>query len=174
MAVPRKNPNLPFEPPRLDTKWKREKLEKKITEAIYDGLPVRDAFELAGIPKDTYYTWRQRYVEDIGYGYTGTNFLVFMRNVMKADKESFRRLSRKMMEKVDDGDTKMMIYMADNRFGYANRRKNQVELGSSSENNNIQINIIDMKSNDQIEETEHEEIVVNGVSRDDSDPAEVD
>lgn len=52
--------------------------------------------------------------------------------------------------------------------------KNQVEVGSSSENNNIQINIIDMKSNDQIEETEHEEIVVNGVSRDDSDSAEMD
>ena len=78
------------------------------------------------------------------------------------------------MEKVDEGDTRMMMYMADNRFGNANRRKNTLEVGSKNDGN-VNINIVNMTSVDALEEGEEvEEIEVNGECRDDTDPTEMD
>lgn len=167
----------PFMPYHLDTKAKYEKVRKEILGGIRDGLPVKDAFIAAGIAQYTYYEWQRRYVEDVRDGFTGTNFLKLMNEVMREDKQLFRRLSRKMMEKVDEGDTRIMMYMADNRFGYANRRKNTLELGSK-ENSDVTINIVNMNSVDEVDDNDDdvvvEEIEVHGECRDDSDPAEMD
>ncbi len=162
------------EPRKLQTKKATEKLTKQIVAAIEDGLPVKDAFILNGISGSTYARWRKECVEDMADGFTGTNLIKLMTDVAKADKNAFRRLSKSMMNKAEDGDSRMMMYLADNRFGYAHKRKNVLDVGNES-GNNIQINIVDMKGNEQIEEQDDiEEIVVNGVCRDDSNSEEMD
>ena len=161
------------EPYHIDTNRKKEALEKKVIAAINDGLPVQDAFILAGIPKDTYMRWKRECVEDIQNGYTGTHLISLMMNVAKADKQLYRGLSKAMFKKANEGDTRLMMYLADNRFGNANKRKNTLEL-EAREQNNVQINIIDMKSIETEVTEDNEEIEVYGVSRDDSDSTEMD
>lgn len=162
----------PHDPAKLKDK-KAERLKEKILDGIKSGLTLTDAFQYAGLSRHTYQYWRRCYIEDVEEGYTDTNLINFMNEVIKADAGLKKRISSVMLEKaLDEKDTRMLMYLADNRIGYANRRKNQVELGSGS--NNVQINIIDMKSVDAIEEDNYEEIEVNGVSRDDSDSTKMD
>ena len=166
-----RSPHLPY---KLETTKQYEKLRKEIIGGIRDGLPVKDAFMAAGIPQWQYYDWRRWFEEDVVDGFTGTNLIKLFFEVMKEDKKLYRRLSRKMMEKVDEGDTRMMMYMADNRFGNANKRKNTLEVGSKNDGN-VNINIVNMTSVDALEEGEEvEEIEVNGECRDDTDPTEMD
>ena len=160
------------EPYLIETKWQREKLEKEIIGAIEDGLPVRDAFQLAGVNLYTYYRWRKWYQEDIEAGFKGTELIQLMENVAKADKNLFRQLSKSMMKSAEEGNVRMQMYLADNRFGYANRRKNKLELGSSNKDDGKPvINIVNMTS---VDEEEEEVIDVHGECRDDSDPAALD
>lgn len=163
----------PHEPYQLDTPWKLEKIKKTVIDAIEDGLPVREAFILAGVDSSTYYRWCREFVEDLEDGFTGTALMDLMSSVAKADAGVFRSFSKKMMQKAEEGDTRIMIYLADNRFGYANKRKNTLEVGSN-EDSNIEINIVNMTGVDTDTNTEIEEIEVNGVSRDDSDTTEMD
>lgn len=164
----------PHSPAKLKDK-KAETLKRQIIEGIESGLSLTDAFQYAGLSRHTYQYWRRCYLEDVEAGYTNTNLIKFMNEVMRADSGLKKRISEAMLEKaLDEKDTRMLMYLADNRIGYANRRKNQLELGSGS--NNVQINIIDMKSVEAVEDKEdtYEEIEVNGVSRDDSDSTEMD
>lgn len=164
-------PHMPY---KLETKAQYEKIRKDVIGGIRDGLPVVDAFEAAGVPRFTYYDWRRWFEEDFVDGFTGTNLINLFLEVMKEDKQLYRRLSRKMLEKVDEGDARIMMYMADNRFGNANKRKNTLEVGSKNDGN-VNINIVNMTSVDALEEGEEiEEIEVNGECRDDTDPAEMD
>lgn len=164
-------PHIPYQ---LDTTKKYEKIRHDVIGAIRDGLPVADAFQLAGIHPKTYYSWCKYFEEDFADGFTGTNLIKLFLAVMKEDKALYRRLSRKMLEKVDEGDTRMMMYLADNRFGNANKRKNTLEI-DSKESGDVTINIVNMTSVDALEEGEEiEEIEVNGECRDDPDPAEMD
>lgn len=161
----------PYEPRILEKRYEMERLQKEIVGAIEDGLPIGDAFELAGISKSTYKRWVNKFVEDTNYGYTGTNLIIFMTAIIQADKRLFRRVSKKMFSKaVDEGDTRMLMYLGDNRFGYAKKRKNNVEI-SSADKTPVQINVVNMKS---IEADENEVIDVYGESRDDPHSTEVD
>lgn len=163
------------EPYQIDTTAKLEKLQNEIIGAIRDGLPVRDAFILAGIPMDTYYRWVRECKEDLADGYTGTNLIMLMQAVAREDKRLFRNLSKAMMEEaIDNGNVRMQMYLADNRFGYANRRKNILDMNTGNKGETT-INIVNMTSvDDDVETTEVEEIEVHGECRDDSDTTELD
>jgi len=145
-------PHIPYQ---LDTKAKYEKLEREIVGAIRDGLPIKDAFILAGINPHTFYRWRDEFIEDIQDGFTGTNLIMLMTTIMKEDKAVFRRISKKMLEKADEGDTRILMYLADNRFGYANKRKNNVEIGAASKDKGVEINIVNMTSVDSSDDDEN-------------------
>ena len=161
-----------FMPYKLEKKWDYDRIRETILEAIDDGLPVVDAFKLAGISEKSFYNWKKYYQRDLENGYSGTRFIMLMNDVAKRDGKLKRRISKALIEKgVDEKDTRVLMYLADNRLGYANRRKNQVELGSKGQNN-IQINVIDMKSNEVDEDIE--EIEVHGECRDDSNSTEMD
>ena len=164
----------PHDPAKLKGK-KAEKIKKDILDGIKAGLPLGESFKYAGLSRFTYQKWRNWWLEDLEEGYKDTNLINFMNEIMRADSGLKKRISEAMLEKaIDEKDTRMLMYLADNRIGYANMRRNQVELASGS--NNVQINIIDMKSVEAIDDNsdDYEEIEVNGVSRDDSDPTEMD
>ena len=160
----------PHDPVKLrNKKWITVK--KKVLEGINDGLCLTDAFAYAGVPRRTYQKWRNWAMEDTEDGFTGTNLQNLMNAAMEADSGLKKRISKAMTEKaIEERDTRLLMYLGDNRLGYANKRKNQVELGSSGQNN-VQINIIDMKS---VEVDDEEEIEVHGECRDDSDSTEMD
>ena len=63
----------------------------------------------------------------------------------------------------------MLMYLEDNRFGAANKRKNNIAL--DGDKGNVQINIINMSG---VETDDIEEIEVHGECRDDSDTTEMD
>ena len=156
-------------PAKLKHGRRAEKIRKVVCEGIADGLDVREAFLAAGIGKQTYYKWRQWFVEDLANGYTGTQLIDLFLAVIEADVGLHRDLRKVMVEKAKAGDTRMLMYLEDNRFGAANKRKNNISLDSAK--NAVQINIIGMSN---VETDKVEEIEVHGECRDDSDTAEMD
>ena len=131
------------EPYKIKDHRTRKRLTREITEAINDGLPVVNAFRLAGIPKDTYYKWIRWYKEDAEKGFTGTALMCFLEDVAKAEDELHRKLVKKGFELANDGNYKMLTYLLDTRFKYANRKKKEVEV-STKEDTGIEISITNM------------------------------
>ena len=170
--LPAKRTN-PHEPYQLNTSNKRSHIIAEVKKGIRDGLDVEDAFLNAGIPRDTYRRWKRELKEDIRDGFTGTGLMKVFFEVAKEDIALHRKLRKQMFAKAEEGDTKMMIYLEDNRFGAANKRKNNIELGSS-EKGNTTINIVNMKGVETDESEEQVEIEVNGRCRDDSNSTEMD
>ena len=170
-------PTPTFNKPHLPNKLKNgkdEQIKKDVLAAIEAGMPLGDAFGYAGVVKQTFKQWSMWFKEDLVNGFTDTPLINLFNEVMIADKRYALRVHKVISKKaLEEEDTRMLMYIADNRLKYANKRRNNIELGSS-EQNNIQINIIDMKSVDSLPESDVEEIEVNGISRDDSDSAEMD
>ena len=167
--------NKPVEPPahfprRLKNGMAAKKIQKDVVAAINDGLDIPDAFLNAGIPRGTYKDWKRWYIQDVQNGYTGTQLIDLFDAAIKADTDLHREISSIMLGKAREGDTKMIMYVEDNRFGAANKRKNNIDV-SGDDKGNVQINIINMSS---VEKDEVEEIEVYGECRDDSDSTEMD
>ena len=160
----------PHEPYLLENGMKAKAMTRNIVEAIEDGLPVEDAFKAEGITYRTYRRWFKEAMEDIENGFTGTHLITLFLAVIKADTKLFRKYSKKMFELADEGDTRMLMYLADNRFGYANKRKQKVEL-DTVEDTAIEINIVEMTP---IDEEEEEVIEVERTSGDDTNPKALD
>ena len=165
----RTNPHMPH---KLKNTVKMRALTKRVVESIEkQGLSIEDACALEGIPRATYFRWKQEALEDLEDGFTGTNLQEFIFNVVKADKKLLGRLNERMWDKVDEGDVRIMMYLADNRFGYANKRKSTVEIGSQGNKGATTINIVNMTG---VESDDNEEIDVYGECGDDSDSTEMD
>lgn len=166
----RTTPHMPY---RLQNGNTLKKLIREVTEQIEKGLSVEDACVVSGIPRDTYYRWKKEALEDLEDGFTGTNLQKFIFEITKADKKLFARLNSHMWDKVEEGDARIMMYLADNRFGYANKRKNTVELDTTNKKTAPVINIVNM-TGVETDEEENVEIEVNGKCRDDSNSTEMD
>ena len=168
----------PHMPRRLKNTNTMRKLKRDVIENIEEGgLSIEDACVLAGIPRETYYRWKREALEDLNDGFTGTNLQEFMFDIIKADKKLFAKLNKHMWDKVDEGDARIMMYLADNRFGYANKRKNTLEL-ETKDDKGIEINIVNMTGvdadNNEEEAIEVDYEVNDGSSRDDSNSTEMD
>jgi hypothetical protein len=165
----------PHFPNKIKNAKRRNSLKKKIVEAVNNGLSPREGFELVGIPADYFSVWKRWAIEDLDEGFTGTELQTFIFDIVKADKELLLRLDKRMWDKVDEGDSRIMMYLADNRFGYANRRKQSLELDTSSKGN-VEINIVNMTGVDSDNAPIDVDYVENDVDeyRDDSNSAEMD
>lgn len=152
------------EPYQLNTPNKRKHIVSVVKKAIDDGLDVEDGFVMAGIPVSTYRRWRREAVEDWKDGFTGTNLQNVMMEIAQADINFHRKLRRAMFKKVEEGDTRMMMYLEDNRFGASNKRKQNIEVGTKTDNN-IQINITPMTG---VETDEEPPIDVKGEVKQDN------
>lgn len=165
----------PHMPKKLENTNTMRKLKRNVIEGIEKGLSVEDACILAGIPRRTYYRWKAEAIEDLEDGYTGTNLQEFIFGITKADKKLFAKLNEHMWDKVEEGDSRIMMYLADNRFGYANKRKNTLEL-ETKEDKGIEINIVNMTGvdTDNTEPIDVDYEVNDGNSRDDSNTTTLD
>lgn len=164
-----REPHIPY---KLRNTQKMRALAKRIAVSVEkQGLSIEDACVLHGIPARTYFRWKQEALEDLDDGFTGTNLQEFIFTVTEADKKLLAKLNERMWDKVDEGDARIMMYLADNRFGYANKRKNTVEIGSQGNKGATTINIVNMTG---VESDDNEEIDVYGECRDDSDSTEMD
>lgn len=152
------------------------KLKKQVISSIEKGkLSIEDACVVNGIPRETYYRWKREALEDLGEGFTGTNLQEFIFDITKADKQLLAKLNEHMWDKVEEGDARIMMYLADNRFGYANKRKNTFEL-ETKDDKGIEINIVNMTGvdADKDDSIEVDYEVNDGSSRDDSNSTEMD
>ena len=164
----------PHIPRKLKNTNSMRKLKKEVIAGINRGLSVEDACIMAGIARATYYRWKAEALEDLDDGYTGTNLQEFIFGITKADKELFAKLNEHMWDKVEEGDSRIMMYLADNRFGYANKRKNTLEL-ETKDDKGIEINIVNMTSVEPDTDPIDIDYEVNdGDSRDDSDSTTLD
>jgi hypothetical protein len=167
----------PHEPRLLADKLDREILLKKVKDGINCGLTASEAFVAAGGSKHTFKDWLRFYREDVEDGYTGTNLIMFIDELARADIQLHKRLLKAMWKKADEGDTRILMYLEDNRFGAANKRKNTLEL-DAKDDKAIEINIVNMTGvdadNNEEEAIEVDYEVNDGSSRDDSNSTEMD
>lgn len=162
MATPKlKKPHCPN---KIKNHTRRHSLKNKIVDGVNNGLSPREAFELVGIPADYFTLWKRWAIEDLEEGFTGTELQDFIFSIVKADKELLLKLDKRMWDKVDEGDSRIMMYLADNRFGYANQRKSSLELDTSSKGG-VEINIVNMTGVD----TDNSPIDVDYMEKEDLD-----
>lgn len=166
----------PHDPTKLKHWNTAKKMERDVVKSIKeDGLSPIEACIEAGITKQTYCKWVNWAIEDWEAGFTGTRLQDFIIAVQRADLSLKKRLNHAMWDKVEEGDARIMMYLADNRFGYAKQRKQTLEL-ETKDDKGIEINIVNMTGvdADKEEAIEVDYEVNDGKRGDDSNSTEMD
>lgn len=170
--IERKKAHIPYQ---LNTSQKRSHVLSVVKGAIRDGLDVAEGFMLLGIPESTYRRWCREAIQDLEDGFTGTPLQDVIFEIAEEDINLHRKLRRAMFKKAEEGDSRMMMYLEDNRFGAANKRKQSVEIGAKDDNK-FEINITNMVGVESDDDGDNSiEVDYNEVERgDDSDSTTVD
>ena len=134
----------PFSVPRffLEDEDSFPKLCRNLKKFISRGVRIDKAFEACGIRATTYSNWRATYNKEIDAGLTDTPLIRLFNEVYTADAELDVALHDLAMERVMDGDEKMLHFLMKHRLGY-NTQRTELELSNKGDTP-FTVNIVGM------------------------------
>lgn len=113
-------------------------------ELVKKGLPPKNALRSMGVPADRWYAWLRFIDEDIKAGFTDTPLIKFVSRLAEIDEETHADLVGEAISKAKDGDTQLLMFLLKTRYGYKDKKKQEVEL-STKEEAPVVFNVVPMK-----------------------------
>lgn len=113
-----------------------------VAKNISRGMRVEKAFNACGIRTRTYEEWRSRYREELDAGKHDTPLIRLFDAVNKADAELDLSLHDLAMDRVLEGDEKMLHFLMKHRLGY-NTQRTELELSNQGDTP-FTVNIVGM------------------------------
>lgn len=115
---------------------------REIGKHISRGMRIEKAFTACGIRTRTYETWVRSYKDEIAAGKKDTPLIRLFDAVYEADANLDFTLHDLAMDRVLDGDDKMLHFLMKHRLGY-NTQRTELEL-SNAKDAPFTINIVGM------------------------------
>lgn len=146
--MPKKMPGNDFHEPITIKKGYKTQLKKAKQYIQEDGLRIEQAVALAfGVHEKTWFNWQRMVREDEEKGFTGTRLMEVYYGLIQANAGGERKVSRKAMELVEEGNPEMVKFILERRFGYKKTSAKEVEV-ATKDDLNFNINIVDSKKED--------------------------
>lgn len=118
------------------------KLCDNVSEHVRKGMRISKAFNACGIQKRTYETWLKGYKDELKANKSDTPLIRLFDNVYKADADLDKTLHALAMDRVLDGDEKMLHFLMKHRLGY-NTQRTELELSNKGDTP-FTVNIVGM------------------------------
>lgn len=118
------------------------KLRDGVAENINSGMRIEKAFNACGVPSTTYRDWVNWHKNEIEAGKKDTPLIRLFNAVYTADANLDKTLHNLAMDRVLDGDEKMLHFLMKHRLGY-NTQRTELELSNTGDTP-FTVNIVGM------------------------------
>ena len=139
------------------------KLCKDIGKCISRGMRIEKAFAACGIQSRTYDEWLKNYREEVSAGLVDTPLIRLFNTVYTADANLDLTLHDLAMDRVLDGDEKMLHFLMKHRLGY-NTQRTELELSNTADTP-FTINIVGMTDESKVNPPISPKDVMEGINR---------